>query len=164
MSAGAQVVVFSLTWAAFGLASGWWAARWSAAALDHDTWLTRTRRWERDGRIYERLHVRRWKDHLPEAGAWFGDGGSKRRLPGRTDSDLRRFAGETRRAEWVHWMNIGFAPTFALWCSAGVTAAMVLFAIVVHLPFVVVQRYNRARLLRLLSRQRRSGSAPVIRQ
>ena len=152
------MLAYSMAWATFGMTSGWWVARWSEATLDHDTWLTRIRPWEQEGRIYERVRIRRWKDHLPEAGAWFGDGVSKRHLPGRTDTDLRRFAGETRRAEWVHWMNIGFAPTFGLWCSIGVTAAMVAFAAVVHLPFVVIQRYNRARLHRLLARHGRPGS------
>ena len=41
--------------------------RWFA----HDTWLTRPRAFERNGRVYERVHIRRWKDRLPEAGGLF---------------------------------------------------------------------------------------------
>jgi len=153
VSTAAAIARYSAIWAAFGLASGWWVNRWSVTSLDHDTWLTRARTWERDGRAYERLRIRRWKDRLPEAGDFFRGGMSKKRLGGRSPADLRSFAAETRRAESVHWLNIGFAPTFLIWSSPAVGAVMVAFALVVHLPFVAIQRYNRARLLRVLRRQ-----------
>lgn len=157
MSPALEILGFSLTWIGFGVVSGWWASRWSPTALDRDTWLTRGRAWELDGRWYERIGVRRWKDRLPEAGNFFGNGVSKRNLGGSGRRDLLRFSAETRRAEAVHWLNIGFAPTFVLWTSPTIAAVMTAFALVAHLPFVIIQRYNRFRIARVLRRRAAHG-------
>lgn len=131
---------------AVGLAANLVPRRW----FDHDTALTRLRPVERRGAAYERVRVRRWKDHLPEAGTVFG-GASKRRLPRR--ADLARFVEETRRAEWVHWSLMATGPLFALWNPWPLALAMIGFGVVANLPCLVVQRYNRARLGRVLDRR-----------
>ena len=155
----ADVVAWSCAWAAFGIASGWFAARLPTRRLANDGPLTRLRPWERGGRVYRRVGVHRWKDRLPEAGSWFADGMSKRGLPGRSPHALRRFAAETRRAELVHWWNAAFGATFLLWTPAAVGWLMVGFGLVAHLPFVVVQRYNRGRITSTLARADRRAPA-----
>lgn len=133
-----------------------------AAAFGRDTWLTRTRSWEVRGRWYDRrLRVRVWKDRLPEAGALFAGGLAKDRLTSFELSHLERFAGETRRAEWVHWANIVFGTSFVFWTEPLVAVIMSIFGLVVHLPFVVIQRYNRARLAYVIERARRRAAATV---
>jgi glycosyl-4,4'-diaponeurosporenoate acyltransferase len=87
--------------------------------LDHDGLFTRLRAWERGGRVYERLGIRRWKDRLPEFGAVFRGGASKRYIPSRDTPHLARFAAETRRAEIVHWAIPLVTPLFALWNPDG---------------------------------------------
>ena len=155
----AAVVVSSVAWAVLGVTTGYAVHRLPSARLDHDTWLTRPRAFEAGGRWYERrLHIARWKDRLPEWGALFPDGTSKRRLPGRTDEDLRCFAVETRRAETVHWTNLAAGPAFLLWCPPAVGAGMVAFGVLAHAPFICIQRYNRARIDRTLARRRDRGA------
>jgi glycosyl-4,4'-diaponeurosporenoate acyltransferase len=61
---------------------------------------------------------------------------------------------ETRRAETVHWLNLSAGPLFLIWCRPLLGAFMIVFGVVAHLPFVMVQRYNRERLGRLLRRRR----------
>jgi len=157
----ALVVLYSVAWAAFGVASGWVAHRAAASRFDHDTWLTRPRRWEHAGRWYDRrLRVRYWKDRLPEAGALFAGGWAKDRLRSFELEHLERFAAETRRAEWVHWANIAFGVSFVVWAEPVVAVVMTVFGVVVHLPFVVVQRYNRARLLSVIANSRRRRMHP----
>jgi glycosyl-4,4'-diaponeurosporenoate acyltransferase len=141
------------TWAAWSAVVGYGAHRLPAARLDADGFLTRPRRWERGGRVYEHLAIRRWKDLLPEAGTVFRGGTSKRALPGRTSEDLRRFAAETRRAELVHWTIPLITPVFAIWSPPALLAAMVAYAVVANLPCLIVQRYNRARIGRVLERR-----------
>jgi len=156
MSAPVAVVVYSLCWAGFGLLSGWAAHRIPLERLRADGPVTRIRRWEDGGRVYDRrLRVRVWKDRLPEAGGLFAGGWAKDRIRSFTVDDLERFAAETRRAERVHWANVVFGATFALWNDAAVAVVMVVFGAAVHLPFVVVQRYNRARLVHVISLARR---------
>lgn len=114
----------------------------------------RIRAFEHDGRLWSRrLRVERWKDRLPEAGAWLPGGVSKRQLRSRSASDLELLARETRRAEAVHVAS-GVAGVLAtLWNPPLLVAANVLFALGFESPFVIVQRYNRARLERVLRRR-----------
>ena len=155
MNLGLLVIVDGAVWAGWSAVVGLRAARLPRRALDHDTWLTRARRWERKGRWYEHLRIRSWKDRLPEAGGWFG-GRSKRHLDGssRSEDVLRTFAAETRRAELVHWAILVAAPLFILWNPPALFAAMVGYALVANLPCIAIQRYNRARIRRVLDRRR----------
>ncbi len=139
---------------AIGLALGWWATHWSAERVGHDGPLTRLRAWERGGDGWMRIGVHRWKDDVPEAGALFG-GEAKRRLRSARDEDLVRFVGETRRAERVHWLHASSGPLFGLAFPAPIAVAMVISAVLFNAPFIVIQRYNRGRLLRILARRER---------
>lgn len=155
---GMSILVSSLAWFLIGLVSGWWFHRRPVSSLAQDNWLTRLRPFEANGRWYQRhLRIRRWKDRLPEKGDLFRGGFSKRRLLDRTTEHLERFVIETRRAELVHWTNLATGPAFLIWCRPLIGGCMVLFGVVAHLPFVLVQRYNRGRLLAVLERRRRAG-------
>ncbi len=146
-------------WAAWSTLAGYLTHLLPAGRLDHDTALFRLRPAERDGRLYERwLRVKRWKDALPEAGALFAGGFSKRRIVRRDRSHLERFVVETRRAELTHWMVMAAAPFFFLWNPWWAGIVMIGYALVADVPCITVQRYNRARLLRVLGR-----GAPVTR-
>lgn len=157
------VLAFSALWAGFGVVSGLIAALMPSRVFERDTPLTRIRRWEHGGRRYDRtLRVRRWKDSLPEAGGLFRSDGSKATLGGLSLASLDRIIVETRRAEWVHWANAAFGTTFFAWTDPPVGAVMTVFGLATHLPFIVVQRYNRARALGLrtqvLGRLQRSAA------
>jgi glycosyl-4,4'-diaponeurosporenoate acyltransferase len=124
--------------------------RWFA----RDNAVTRLRRWERDGRFWqETLRVRRWKDRVPDAGALF-KGGQRKRTPTRDLDALARLAIETRRAEFVHLVVLVITPLFFLWNPLWLALVMVTYNLVANVPFVVIQRYNRPRLMRLLAMRR----------
>ncbi|MCX7619783.1 MAG: hypothetical protein N2037_02930 [Acidimicrobiales bacterium] len=140
-------------WTVLGFGIGYWGHRLPPHRLSTDSSLTRLRSWEQNGRLYVRLGIKRWKDRLPEAGSFFRGGMSKRRLPGHRREDLERFAVETRRAELVHWGLLGSGPVFLLWNPPVLDLAMMGYAIVANLPFIAVQRFNRARVLAILERR-----------
>lgn len=147
-----QALLIDVTaWTALGFGIGYAGHRLPLDTLARDNWLTRIRRWERDGKIYRRLRITRWKSALPEAGAFFRGGMSKRTLPGHHRDDLNRFAAETRRAELVHWGLLGSSPAFLLWNPPVLDVAMVCYGIAANLPFIAIQRFNRARITRILS-------------
>ncbi len=153
LSDPATVGVSVVAWLVIGLTSGWYFSRAPVGRFAQDNLLTRPRSFEADGAFYQRrLRIRRWKDLLPEAGGLFPGGFSKRRLLSRSEQHLNRFVAETRRAEMVHWTNLCAGPVFFIWCGPLVGCLMVLFGIVVHLPFIAVQRFNRARLQQVLVR------------
>ena len=146
---GAVVAADCFAWVAFSAATGVAAAYLPASFLQADTWFTRIRPFELQGRFYrERLRIHRWKRLLPE---------SNRLGPGRRPSKatlsgpnaVAVLLVETRRAEYVHLAIAATGPLFLIWNPPVLGAFMVMFGLLFNLPFIAVQRYNRARILRL---------------
>ncbi len=140
-------------WAAWSAGCGYAAHRIPDPALRRDRLLA-LRRFERDGRAYERvLRIKAWKDTLPEAGSLFRGGFSKRHVVRHDRAYLEQFLAETRRAERAHWAIAALGPVFFAWNPWWLASAMLGYAIVANVPCILVQRYNRARLVRLLDRR-----------
>ena len=109
--------------------------------------------WEASGRFYEdRMCIKSWKDLLPDGANWFRGGFAKASLASRDRDYLQRFNRETWRGELCHWTAIGLTPLFFLWNPWWADLVMVAYALAANLPCILVQRYNRARIHRLLSR------------
>ena len=110
------------------------------------------RLWEAGGMLYERAFIiKRWKDLLPDGASWFTGGFPKARLHGKNSAYLARFVRETRRGELCHWAAIACAPLFFLWNPWWGDLIIVAVALGANLPCIVVQRYNRLRLARVLA-------------
>ncbi len=139
-----------VVWFGWSVGIGYVGHRLPHAVFERDSRLTRLRAFESRGRWYERrLRIKRWKDRLPEAGAFFAGGFSKRRV---ARAELERFVAETRRAELVHWVAMALWPVFAIWNPPWAAAVVFVYAIAANAPCLVVQRYNRARLVHLIDR------------
>jgi glycosyl-4,4'-diaponeurosporenoate acyltransferase len=134
-------------WAVVHAGTGYAAHRLPVQRIERDGWWLGVRAREVDW--YRRLGIRHWKDRLPEAGALFRGGISKRHV----GDSLAQFARETRRAELAHWWAIAGGPVSALWNPPVGVVLMVAYGVGVNAPFIAVQRYNRARAQRLLERQ-----------
>ncbi|WP_245585944.1 hypothetical protein [Paenibacillus pinihumi] len=103
-------------------------------------------------RFYEQvLRIRSWKDRVPELGALFTGGFSKKALAAHSSGYYRVFAAETRRGEWTHWLSIAPAPLFFLWNEPAGGWLMIGYALAANLPFICIQRYNRLRLTRIMN-------------
>ncbi|MFP4377562.1 MAG: hypothetical protein ACLFP4_11015 [Spirochaetales bacterium] len=157
MALGLRLLLISLAWVVIEIGSGYLTNRLPLRLFEADGPLTRTRRWEREGQIYAGvLRVHRWKDALPEAGAMFSGGFAKRSLRDRSPRHLDRFIAETRRAELTHWLPVLFSLTFFAWNPFHVAVWMPIVGLLANAPFIVVQRYLRPRLARLLDASRRT--------
>ncbi len=156
MPPAATIVVDVIAWGVFHSATGYVAHRLDAGRLSRDGWLLRPRRFEAAGLWYRRrLRVNRWKDKVPEAGGLFRGGVSKRHLPAHDVAGLQLFVRETRRAELAHWWAMGCAPVFVLWNPPLATGLLVGYGVVVNLPFIAIQRYNRFRSQAIIERRSR---------
>lgn len=157
----ATFVIDVAVWGCLHAGTGYIAHRIPARVLADDSWLTRERAFERGGRRYESVRIRRWKGRLPEAGDVFEGGVSKRHLAGREDERLQAFVVETRRAEIGHWLAAVVSPVFVIWNTVPIAIVMVVYGVAVNAPFIAIQRYNRLRISRVLSRRsaRRMGAS-----
>ena len=148
-----RVLLIAVIWVTIHLGSGYIAHRIPLVWFMRDRALFRTRRFEAEGRLYRRVfRVHRWKDSLPEAGAAFEGGFTKRSLSGLDADYFQRFVAETRRAELTHWLPLLFSLTFFLWNPVYIAAWMPVYAILSTAPFIIVQRSNRPRLQRAAER------------
>jgi glycosyl-4,4'-diaponeurosporenoate acyltransferase len=110
-----------------------------------------------EARFYQRvLRVRAWKNRLPDGAAWVG-GNFRKELRGREPEHVRRFVAETRRAEAAHWIMFSCFVLFWPWNPTWARLVMLGYAAAANVPCIVVQRFNRAALLKLMERQRRAA-------
>lgn len=149
------ILVDVLAWGVFHAATGYAAHRLSESRLARDGWLLRPRRFETVRRYRGWLRINRWKDKLPEAGALFSDGVSKRQLPDHGSDGLQLFVRETRRAELAHWWAMWCGPLFVLWNPPLAAGLLIGYGVIVNLPFIAIQRYNRLRTQALIARRGR---------
>ena len=150
------IVVDVIVWGVLHSATGYVAFRLDERWLGRDGWLLRPRRFEAGGRWYRRrLRIHRWKDKMPEAGALFQGGLSKRHLPALDLEGLQLFARETRRAELAHWWCMGGGLLFLLWNPPLAAFLLVGYGVVANLPCILIQRYNRFRIQSIIQRMSR---------
>lgn len=155
------VVVDVVAWGVLHAVTGYAAYRLDDGRLSRDTWLLRARRFETAGRWYRRwLRINRWKDKVPEAGALFRGGISKRHLPAYDVAGLQLFVRETRRAELAHWWAMGCGLVFVLWNPPLPAGLLLAYGVVANLPFIAIQRYNRFRIQALMQRRTWSRTEP----
>lgn len=117
-------------------------------------WLFTIKKWEKNGTLWDRLfHVKKWKKHLIDGSSIVKHSYNKRHLHGTRQEALEEFRAETKRAELTHWVLLLPAPLFFLWNPAWAGWVNVFYALIANVPFIMTQRYNRARLEQTLLRQ-----------
>jgi len=140
-------------WPVIHFLSGYVAARRSISSFNQGKGLYRLRKFEASGQIYEKLGVKIWKDWLPDFGEFFKPGFPKKKLKMRNREYLEAFCLETCRAEFAHWLTMVGAPVFLLWNEWWVELIMIAYALAANVPCIIIQRYNRSRLSRLLTKK-----------
>jgi len=116
-----------------------------------NSWLYKERGWEKKGKIYEKLfRLRAWKRKLPDGAALFKNGFKKKHMEKTNKEYFQEFVMETCRAELTHWVVFLFASIFFIWNLWWIGIIMVAYAIMVNMPCIITQRYNRIRLRRVL--------------
>lgn len=118
----------------------------------NDSPLYQSKKWEKNGELWQWLvKVRQWKHKIPDGKHIISKGYEKQNLQGVSLSDLEVFLYESRRAELTHWLSIPPACLFFIWNPIWAGWVMIAYALIFNLPIIIVQRYNRPRLIRLIA-------------
>ena len=138
--------------AAIGLATGLIGTALPRRWFDPLRFPYRTYPWEQDGRVYEKVRIRSWKDRVPDLSKYCHFMVRKKMNTRPSAEALDRLARETCVAEATHWLLIPLSlAVIPLWEGVGGWIMFLLCALG-NLPFILIQRYNRPRLLKMLRR------------
>lgn len=107
---------------------------------------------ERDGKIYDRIRIKTWQNKVPDMSRILPKVMPAKRLAGNGKEGLPRMVQETCVAEFIHAL-LSVLSLFCLYLWPGVGGAVIVVLYVLgNLPYILIQRYNRPRLMKLLAR------------
>lgn len=118
--------------------------------------------WEMGGRIYNRLHIKNWQTKLPDMSKIIAGIMPRKEISESNLKILPRMVQETCVAEFIH-VILCFTGLhcLALWEGLG-GVIMTVLNTVGNLAFVIIQRYNRPRLLHLLQHMQRKSQTKEV--
>ena len=107
-------------------------------------------RWENGGQFYKKLRIEAWKNALPDKSRYVRSMVQK----SFRDNDMSRehvasLINETCVAELVHGLLVLAGPLFGLLVDSGFGLVASILYSLSHVPFIMIQRYNRPRLVAL---------------
>lgn len=129
----------------------WVFTRMSRSAFNPESFLFRIRSWEDGGKWYQRwFRIRQWKHRIPDAAPWL-KGFAKGSLSERDPKFMTAFIAETCRGEAAHYAQIPGILLTLIWNPWPVAAiVMIVYAVLSNLPCILLQRFTRARMTRVL--------------
>ncbi len=110
-------------------------------------------------KFYERIGIRKWKDRIPEAGQLFANFAKTEIADTNNNEYVYKFMSETIYAEIMHWLSALFSFLIIfidLRLALTVGLPLVIGNMILNLMPVLVQRYNRPKLMVLYERNKRN--------
>ena len=149
------LILFFILWPAFQVSAALISLRMKDSYFSYRSPLYRSRKWEKNGQIYQQIfRVRSWKRYLPDGGALLKGGYAKKHLDFPSKERLEKYLLESCRAELAHELAILPFWIFGFFAPPKVILFMFLYSIAVNMPCIITQRFNRPRVARLLERVR----------
>ena len=154
---GKQMLISVIVISAVGILAHFVGEALPRRLFDPEKFPYRAYPWEKNGRIYEKLGVRKWKDYMPDKSRWVKSSFEKTLCNQSDPESLRHLLQETCVAECIHWILFFLSPLILVFTRG--TAAYIITALYAlsNFPLIVIQRYNRPRLRRLLQRRLRAA-------
>lgn len=108
---------------------------------------------EKNGKIYEKLKIKKWKNKLPDASQFISKVVKRvpaKNLEGNCGKKIPILIKETCKAEFTHFIaSVAGFYCCKIWKKGGYMLSVLYF--IGNLPFILIQRYNRPRLKRAMS-------------
>lgn len=141
-----------IAWVCFHLGIGYTCSKMPVDYFDPQKKMYQIREWEENGEFYQRhFRVRAWKGFIPSGASVYANTFKIKHLPTNSPEYLRRWIKESCRAEFCHWVMIIPGFLFFLWNSVEVGWWMVVYAFANNMVPIIMQRYNRPRIQKLLN-------------
>ena len=122
--------------------------------IDYTKFPYRSYSFERGGKIYEKIGIRFWKDKVPDMSTLLKHLIKKEVCFKSSAADVRRQIQETCVAERTHHALIILSlPMLIYWKSKWAFFCEAIYILLLNLPFILIQRYNRPRLIALYQRK-----------
>lgn len=151
------IIIDILAWVVFHLNIGYLSSKIPLQWLNPNRRFFQAFSWEKDGRIYDQIfHVRAWKRFIPNGSALYRGTFSIKKLLTYDPAYLERWLVESVRSEVCHWLMIMPGFLFFLWNSIIGGWLMVLYALLNNLVPIIMQRFNRPRMRKLLAQLKKS--------
>jgi len=147
------IILCFLVWPVLQTTAALLCSRMPEKWLDPGLFFFRAHRWEKDGSVYKtvfRVHV--WKKYLPDSGTILPGTYKKKSLDDFSEANLRKYLLESCRAEMTHWFAIPPFLIFGLFTPSYVIGFMLIYALLVNVPCILAQRYNRPRILKFIEK------------
>lgn len=145
--------------AALGILSHFVGQALPRSAFHADRFPYKTRKWEKGGKVYEKLGIRRWKDVVPDMSKIMPDMVKKKMTDSVRENGPGVLIAETCVAELTHrCLIILSAGIFFFWHDAWAIVFWLVYNILGNVPFILIQRYNRPRLMLLEQRRNRRAN------
>ena len=128
---------------------------------DPARWPFRMRRFEMDGKFYESIKIKTWENQVPDVSRWAPEIVPVKRVTGRMTAEMcAGMINETCVAEITHaaLCVLGLALLW-IWPGWGGAAVFLVDVLLGNVPFILIQRYQRQRLLHVQARLLRRETA-----
>lgn len=114
-----------------------------------DRFPYRTWKWERGGKFYQRIGLPKWQNRLPDMSKLLPRLMPAKAMTDRSAEAVGVMITETCIAELVHLMLMVLAFGALHFWNGPLGVVLTVLYCLGNLPFVLIQRYNRPRLIRL---------------
>ena len=109
-------------------------------------------------KLYRALRVKKWQSKVPDMSRIFPALMPAKKLTADTFANRQGMIQETCVAERLHSLrSLTGLACLAIWPGAGGIILTLVYILLGNLPFIMIQRYNRPRLQKLLAMQRRKN-------
>ncbi len=123
--------------------------------FDYNAFPYKAFAFEQGGRIYERIAISKWQAKVPDMSRVFPKLMPKKRMVATDPDTLLLMVRETCIAELIHVL-LSILGLFGIYIMPDAWGALFYAAyfLLGNLPFILIQRYNRPRLVRLYEKRR----------
>lgn len=154
------VVLDVVAWVLFHLSIGYATSKLNIERFNPDRKIYLTKPWEKGGEIYQQVfRVKDWKKYIPSGAALYKGAYEIKNLITFSAQNVRLWLKESCRAEFCHWMMILPGFFFVLWNSTTGAWINLVYAVANNLVPIIMQRYNRPRVRKLLYQLERKSNS-----